>query len=108
MFVSHVSLEEVFVTELFIAQFAVRLNVEYLGLASTARGRSEPGLQLVPGHGDRGGGGDGTQPDPGEREHEVWHSEPAAREQRSVLCRSGPETLFLWTLEEFSAQHSQT
>ena len=49
MFVSHVSLEEVFVTELFIAQFAVSLNIEDLDLAATAGCWSEALLQVIPG-----------------------------------------------------------
>ena len=47
VFVSHVGLEEVFVTELFIAQFAVSLNIEDLDLAATAGCRSEALLQVI-------------------------------------------------------------
>ena len=49
VFVSHVGLEEVFVTELFIAQFAVSLNIEDLDLAATAGCWSEALLQVIPG-----------------------------------------------------------
>ena len=49
VFVSHVGLEEVFATELFIAQFAVSLNIEDLDLAATAGCWSEALLQVIPG-----------------------------------------------------------
>ena len=109
MFVSHVSLEEVFVTELFIAQFAARLNVKYLDLTSGAGGRSEALLQIISRHSRHWGGGcHRRHPDTGEWKHEVWHSEATSREEWSVLCWMGPQTLLLWTLEELPAQHSET
>ena len=46
MFVRHVGLEEVFVAELFIAQFAVSLDIEDLDLATTAGCWSEALLQV--------------------------------------------------------------
>ena len=49
MFVRHVGLEEVFVAELFIAQFAVGLDIEDLDLAATAGCGSEALLQVASG-----------------------------------------------------------
>ena len=49
VFVRHVGLEEVFVAELFIAQFAVGLDIEDLDLAATAGCGSEALLQVTSG-----------------------------------------------------------
>ena len=74
MFVSHVSLQEVLVAELFVTQLAVSFNVE--DLASIAR--REALFHLSPRH-IHGGGGWGGVAHAGE--HEVGHLEGSIGEE---------------------------
>ena len=103
MFVSHVSLQEVLVAELFVAQLAVSFNVE--DLAPVAR--CEALFHLGPRH-VHGGGGWGGMAHAGE--HEVGHLEGRVGEEIGVAggCNSVPLQLLLWMLhQQLPAQHSQ-